>query len=95
MVKDKKIFVAFKIWDEMSGYKIDQTKIKTPHQKMFEKLTDDEAVSVWMCSEIDVSTLVDDNVQELEVALPVLKKVGETNEFKPCFTYSVKIKLSN
>ena len=100
-VQDNKIHVVFRLYDELEGFKIDNTKIKVPHQKAFERIEDkDEPVIAWMCSEVDVSDLLKESgaKEELEIVLPVQEKIRDTDgkltgNWLECFEYKVKIKL--
>ena len=83
---DKKIYLAFSIYDEKYGYSVLNTDLPS-YQTDFEKLDTLGKDFQSYKTSIDVSSLLDNNQNELEAMV----KVQKNNIL--CFTYKVKIKL--
>lgn len=84
-VKDGKIYVSFGIWDV---YKVGAEGLSSeqkPFTKM--KLYEDNVYIQWYTHEVNISQLIDDNRESIEIKLPVLE--GEDL----CFTYKVSLCL--
>ena len=84
-MKDGKIYVSFGIWDV---YKVG-TEGLSSEQKPFTKmkLYEDNVYIQWYTHEVNISQLIDDNRESIEIKLPVLE--GEDL----CFTYKVSLCL--
>jgi len=84
-VKDGKVYVSFGIWD---AYKVGTEGLAT-EQKPFVKMKQNDAnIQIqWYTTEVNISHLVDDNKESLEISLPILE--GETL----CFTCKVTLRL--
>lgn len=77
-----KIYVCFTLW---SSYEI-ATDNLPPYQKALKELDNPSEYVQRYQSEVDISSLENGSVQELEIILPIREKGVD------CFTYKVKIK---
>ena len=83
-VKDNKLYVAFIIWKESYGFSVDSSVLES-YQSAFKKLNATKVMQSYM-TEVNISTLIQGTVSELEIKLPI--KRGTVD----CMTYKVKIK---
>ena len=93
-IEDDKIYLAFAPWRKELGYKIATNSNFAAYQDAFDETPDIfNQNRQWYKTTINVSDLTKatNPAQELEVILPLQKKVGAT--YIDCFTYKVKIKL--
>lgn len=84
-VKNGKIYLAFGIWDAFTV----GTEGLAPEQKPFVKMKmyDDNVRIEWYSTEVNISPLIDDNKESMEVFLPILEKGV------PCFKYKVTLRF--
>lgn len=82
-LNEGKLYLAFGIWKETSGFTLDTGFAYHPYQQLFEKLNESGNMQ-WYKTVIDVSTLTEGT--GLDVNLPIL------NGDAACFAYKVKIR---
>lgn len=84
-VKDGKVYVSFGIWDAFTV----GTEGLAPEQKPFTKMKLNESfIQIeWYSTEVNISSLIDDNKESMDVFLPILEKGI------PCFKYKVTLRL--
>ena len=92
-IEDNKIYLAFAPWKKEAGYQLASSSLPTYQSTFDETLDIFNNNRQWYKTTINVADLTKTTnpVPELEVILPLQKKVGTT--FVDCFTYKVKIKL--
>ncbi len=84
-VKNGKLYVSFGIWDVYEMGKEGLAPEQKPFTKM--KMYDDDIQIQWYTHEVNISQLMDDNKESLEIMLPILENGV------PCFTYKITLRL--
>ncbi len=92
-IENDKIYLAFAPWKKEAGYQVVSSSLPTYQGAFDETLDIFNKNRQWYKTTVNVADLTKTSnpVQELEVVLPLQKKVGTS--FVDCFTYKVKIKL--
>jgi len=92
-IEDDKIYLAFAPWRKEAGYQVLSSNLPDFQSAFDETLDIFNKHRQWYKTTVNVQDLTKDTnpVQELEVLLPLQKKVGSA--YIDCFTYKVKIKL--
>ncbi len=84
-VKNGKLYVSFGIWDVYEVGKEGLASEQKPFNKM--KMNEENIQIQWYTTEVNISQLIDDNKESLEIILPILEKGV------PCFTYKTTLRL--